>query len=128
MGFNCPDLVCEQQKRGKQREQAFLADKKGQQALLDQARKAFEQSQGKNQPLLVSSEANKNEILRLERQLQDQLKSMGDIASTFREFSGDFSAVIAESLVTAQIPGRSEKMYQLGEAKEMATCSPLDLK
>ncbi len=103
-----------QRELNQQREQAFLADKEGQQARLDQAREAFETSQSKNQPLLVSSEANKNEILRLEKQLQDQLQSMGDIASTFREFSGDFAAVISESMVTAQIPGRSEQMYQLG--------------
>jgi biopolymer transport protein ExbB len=63
---------------------------------------------------LLSTEANKTEILRLEKQLEDQLQSMGDIASTFREFSGDFAAVMSESMVTAQIPGRSERMYQLG--------------
>ena len=103
-----------QRELNRQREQAFLQDKEGQQARLDQARGAFARSQSKNQPLLVSTEANKNEILRLERQLEDQLQSMGDMASIFREFSGDFAAVIAESMVTAQIPGRSEKMYQLG--------------
>ncbi len=104
----------DQRELNEQREREFLADKEGQQARLDQARKVFEQSQSKNQPLLKSTQANENEILRLEKQLEDQLQSMGDIASTFREFSGDFAAVISESMVTAQIPGRSEKMYQLG--------------
>ncbi|MCP4045413.1 MAG: hypothetical protein GY732_05430, partial [Gammaproteobacteria bacterium] len=104
----------DQRELNEQREREFLADKEGQQARLDQARKVFERSQSKNQPLLKSTQANENEILRLEKQLEDQLQSMGDIASTFREFSGDFAAVISESMVTAQIPGRSEKMYQLG--------------
>ena len=60
-----------QRELNEQREQAFLADKEGQQARLDRARKAFEQSQSRNQPLLVSSDVNKNEILRLESQLQE---------------------------------------------------------
>jgi len=103
-----------QRELNQQREKEFLADKEGQQARLEKARKAFEQSQRNNQPLLVSTEANEREILRLEKQLEDQLQNMGDIASTFREFSGDFAAVLSESMVTAQFPGRSEKLYQLG--------------
>ena len=103
-----------QRELNEQRERAFLEDKEGQQARLDQARNAFIQSQSKNQPLLLSTEANKTKILRLEKQLEDQLQSMDDNASTFREFSGDFAAVMSESMITAQIPGRSERMYQLG--------------
>jgi len=110
-----------QRELNEQRESAFLADIDGQQARLDQAREAFKQSQVKNQPLLVSTQNNEEEILRLEKQLEDRLQSMGNIAGTFKEFSGDFAAVMSESMVTAQIPGRSEQMFQLGQTETHPT-------
>ena len=97
------------------REQAFLADKAGQQALLTQAQNAFKQSQKINQPLVAVTEANAGEILRLEKQLENKLQSMGDIAATFDEFTGDFAAVMRESMVTAQLPGLNEKLQQLDD-------------
>lgn len=107
------------------REQEFLQDRQRQQALLSEARHSFEQSQQHNQPLLAVTETNEAEITRLEQQLEEQVQSMGDIAGTFGEFAGDFAAVLRESMVTAQFPGRDEKMQQLASIESQPTIADM---
>tara|TARA_R110002072_G_scaffold1401_1_gene11790 strand:+ start:2312 stop:3706 length:1395 start_codon:yes stop_codon:yes gene_type:complete len=106
----------EQQARNAQREQRFLRDKQQQQALLAKSRSDFERSKNENQPLLAVTEENAAEIERLKAQLQDVVQDMGDLAATFREFSGDFSAVLQDSMITAQLPERSAQLRELAAA------------
>jgi biopolymer transport protein ExbB len=103
------------------REQEFLRDKQQQAALLAEAKRAFERSQHSNQPLLTSTEANADEIARLEKRLEQQVQSMGDISATFREFAGDFAAVMKESMVTVQFPTRIESLQRLASADSQPT-------
>lgn len=108
----------EQRARNAAREQRFLRDKQKQQALLDTSRREFEQSKGENQPLLAVTEANAADIERLQAQLEDVVRDMGDLASTFREFSGDFAAVLQDSMISAQFPERREQLQALAAATE----------
>lgn len=102
-----------QQARNAEREQRFLRDKQEQQALLAKARADFERTKHENQPLAAVTEANAAEIERLQQQLQDEVREMGDLAATFREFSGDFSAVLQDSMISAQLPERRDAMRTL---------------
>lgn len=106
----------QQQERNAEREQRFLRDKQQQQAMLEQSRREFERNKNENQPLLAVTDANALEIQRLQAQLQDVVQDMGDLGSTFREFSGDFSAVLQDSMVTAQFPERREQLQALASA------------
>jgi biopolymer transport protein ExbB len=106
----------QQQARNAQREQRFLSDKQKQQALLAKSRSDFEASKNENQPLMAVTEGNAAEIARLKVQLEDVVRDMGDLASTFREFSGDFSAVLQDSMITAQFPERKEQLQELAGA------------
>lgn len=106
----------QQQERNAEREQRFLRDKQQQQALLEQSRREFERNKNENQPLLAVTDANAQEIQRLQAQLQEVVQEMGDLESTFREFSGDFSAVLQDSMVTAQFPGRRGQLQALASA------------
>lgn len=110
------DTQRQQQARNAQREGQFLRDKQQQQALLTQARRNFERNKNENQPLLAVTEGNALEIQRLQKQLQDTVGDMGDLASTFRDFSGDFSAVLQDSMISAQLPERSEQLRALAAA------------
>jgi len=122
--------VREQQKqqraRNKQREQQFLQDKKQQQALLTKARRDFERRRRENQPLVSSTERNQAAIDQLNKQLQNVVADMGDLSSTFREFSGDFSAVLQESMISVQLPGRSETMRALAGASGQTTIDEIE--
>ena len=108
----------QQQQRAlnRQRENEFLADKRKQQQLLDQARRDFERQQRDNQPLLTVTDGNSKEIARLEQELAAVVDDMGDLSSTFREFAGDFSAVLQESMLTVQFPQRGERLQALADA------------
>lgn len=116
----------QQRARNKKREQQFLQDKKQQQSLLSQARRDFERRQKENQPLLTTTDANKAEIERLQTQLQDVAQDMGDLSSTFREFAGDFFAVMQESMITAQLPARAEQLRILAAAEDQPSIEEIE--
>ena len=115
-----------QRARNNQREQQFLQDKKQQQALLAKAQRDFERRQQENQPLLSVTARNKAEIAQLEKQLKNLVEDMGDLSSTFREFAGDFSAVLQESMITAQFPARSEQLRVLAAADTQPTIDEIE--
>jgi biopolymer transport protein ExbB len=105
----------------RQREQKFLADKKQQQALLAKARREFEQRQRENQPLVKKTEANTQQIERLEKELETVVKDMGDLATGFREFAGDFATVMQQSMISAQLPERAAVLDDLASSKTQPT-------
>ncbi|MEZ5571477.1 MAG: MotA/TolQ/ExbB proton channel family protein [Halioglobus sp.] len=107
----------EQQERNAQREQRFLRDKQQQQSLLEKAKRDFQRRAAENQPLLAVTEDNAAQIKRLQQQLQDAVRDMGDLASTFREFSGDFAAVMQDSMISAQLPERQQQLAGLASAQ-----------
>ncbi len=110
------DIQRQQRARNVQREERFLRGKQEQQALLSAARREFEQHKNENQPLLAVTEGNAAQIQRLQAQLHGMVDDMGDLASTFREFSGEFSAALQDSMITAQLPQRSEQLRALAAA------------
>jgi biopolymer transport protein ExbB len=116
----------QQRQRDKQREAQFLQDKKQQQALLARARRDFEREQQQNQPLLAVTEANKVELERLHKELKSVVEDMGDLSSTFREFAGDFSAVLQESMITAQFPARTEQLLALAASDAQPTIEEIE--
>ncbi|MEP5569663.1 MAG: MotA/TolQ/ExbB proton channel family protein [Halioglobus sp.] len=111
----------QQRELNRQREREFMADKRQQQQLLQRARSDFEKQQQENQPLLAVTESNASEIDRLEKELAEVVGDMGDLSSTFREFAGDFSAVLRESMLSAQLPERLEIAQSLADANTQAS-------
>lgn len=113
----------QQQQRAvhRKREQAFLADKQHQATLLAKARANFQRQQKENQPLLAITEANTAEITRLEQELKAVTDDIGELSSTFREFAGDFSAVLNESLLSVQFPERSSQLKALANSDIQTT-------
>ena len=112
--------------RDKQRERQFLQDKKQQQALLAQARRDFEREQQQNQPLVAVTAANKVQLDRLREELQDVSREVGDLTSTFREFAGDFSAVLQQSMISAQFPERGEQLDLLASSGSQPTIEEIE--
>ncbi|PLW68787.1 MotA/TolQ/ExbB proton channel family protein [Pseudohalioglobus lutimaris] len=105
----------------KQRETAFLADKRAQQRLLAEAQREFEQQQKQNQPLLAVTDNNAREITRLENELETVVEDIGDLSSTFREFAGDFAAVFQESMLSVQLGERVAVVRELASTDTQVT-------
>lgn len=116
----------QQRARNEQREQQFLLEKKQQQALLAKSRQDFKHRQKENQPLVSATERNQTEIERLEKELENLVRDMGDLSSTYREFAGDFSAVLQESMITAQIAGRSDQLRSLADTDRQPTIDEIE--
>lgn len=108
-----------QQARNAEREQRFLRDRQEQQALLAKSRAEFERTKNENQPLAAVTESNAVEIQRLQKQLQDDTQELGDLSATFREFSGDFAAVLQDSMISVQLPERQEQMRALAATETL---------
>ena len=109
-----------------QRERDFLRDNKSQKELIAKAKREFERRQQENQPLFAVTEKNKGEIAALEAQLKALVQEMGDLSSTYREFAGDFSAVMQDSMITAQFPGRSEALQELAAGDGQPTIEEIE--
>jgi biopolymer transport protein ExbB len=109
-----------------QREREFLQDNRRQKELMAQARRDFERRQQQNQPLLAVTETNRGDIAALEKELKTLVEEMGDLASTFHEFAGDFAAVLRESMITAQFPQRSEQLDALAASRTQPTIGQIE--
>jgi len=124
------EVVREQQQRQRQlnaeREREFIRDKQRQEQLLAQARRDFERRQLENQPLVAVTEKNKGEIASLEQKLKELVQEMGDLSTTFHEFAGDFSAVLQESMITTQLPQRSEQLQALAASRGQPTIADIE--
>lgn len=124
------DAVKQAQQRQKalnaERERDFLRDNQRQKELIAQARRDFERRQQQNQPLLAVTENNKLQIAALEKELKTLVREVGDLASTFREFAGDFSAVLQDSMITAQFPQRSEQLQALAASEAQPTIEQIE--
>lgn len=116
----------QQRELNAQRERDFLRDNKNQKALIARAKREFERRQQENQPLFAVTEKNKGEIAALETELKALVQEMGDLSSTYREFAGDFSAVMQDSMITAQFPERSEALQDLAAGDGQPTIEEIE--
>ena len=116
----------QQRELNAQRERDFLRDNKNQKALIARAKREFERRQQENQPLFAVTEKNKGEIAALETELIALVQEMGDLSSTYREFAGDFSAVMQDSMITAQFPERSEALQDLAAGDGQPTIEEIE--
>lgn len=117
----------QQRARNTEREARFLRDRQQQQELLAASRREFERTRNENQPLLAVTDANAAQIKRLQAQLKDVVEDAGDLASTFREFSGDFSAVLQDSMVSAQFPQRRAQLLELAAGTAHPTIDEIQM-
>lgn len=116
----------QQRELNAQRERDFLRDNKRQKELIAKAKKEFERRQQENQPLFAVTEKNKGEIAALEAQLKTLVQEIGDLSSTYREFAGDFAAVMQDSMITAQFPERSEALQELAAGDGQPTIEEIE--
>lgn len=115
-----------QQALSRQREAEFLRERDKQQQLLDKARAAFAQTQSKLAPSRALAEAKADEIARLQRELDQQVKEMGDIYSVYRQYATDFSAVLNESPVGAEHPERASELARINNTDNLPSIEDME--
>ena len=102
-----------------QREQRFLSERNQQKKLLDEARQRFLALQKQNNPLIQQSEAAQETLERLQQELEENIRDLGDIYSLYNEFSGDFTARLRDSMVNTQLSERVVLLNQIDQAQQL---------
>ncbi|MDX1626428.1 MAG: MotA/TolQ/ExbB proton channel family protein [Wenzhouxiangellaceae bacterium] len=108
-----------------QRLQEFRNQRARQQQLLQEARAELQRQEQRSDRLNAEFDENERELAELETTLDERLGNLGELFGVVRQVAGDMRSTIRDSLVSAQLPGRSEFFADLAERKELPTVPEL---
>jgi len=109
-----------------QREQTFLAAHADQQQLLEQLQQQLAAERERSEQLKLAFQANERKLGELAAQLQARSGEFGELFGTVRQASKDIAGTLADSLVSAQYPGRAAWFEVLGESRRLPDISELE--
>ncbi len=110
----------------REREARFRAEKSQQQRLLAQAKAELARLEKLSKALKAEFTANQETLAKLEEELQQSSGILGEIVGTVRQAAGDLQTTLKESLVSAQFPGRAEKLAPIINSKRLPTLEQLE--
>jgi biopolymer transport protein ExbB len=122
------DLLAETQKaraaeaeENKKREAEFLASRDRQKALLDDAQAKWNAAKARSDNLSSQFDANEVTLADLETKLKSREGNLGELFGVTRQVAGDSSAIMYNSLTSAQFRGRDEFFTKLAKSKVLPT-------
>ncbi|MGD9659863.1 MAG: MotA/TolQ/ExbB proton channel family protein [Porticoccaceae bacterium] len=95
-------------KEHKQREAEFLKAQSNQQAILAQAKATMRNEEARSDQLEKTFDENDLQIEALRKQLDERLGSLKELFGHLTSTAGDVRANLNQSIVSAQIPGRTD--------------------
>lgn len=107
------------------REREFRNDRATQQRKLADAKAAVQREEAISAQLEKTEADNKLEIARLEEQKAKALGEFNELIGVVKQVSGDTRALVDNSLISAQLPGRAGVIGAIAEKKEIPTTSEL---
>jgi biopolymer transport protein ExbB len=113
-------------KANQEREQRFLRNKSEQAAELQKAEANLAAAEARISRIRGKFDASQAEIKALKDKLQARVGDTGAMYAAVRQAAGDFRAVAAESLVTAQVPQRLELLNALAKGAELPSVTDLE--
>jgi len=113
-------------KINKTRESSFLAEKNKQQHLLQAAQANLSKQERLSKQLKAHLDSNEEKLSQLETDLKDRSGVLGELFGVARQAAGDLKADLKHSLVSAQFPGRSEKLDAISDSKALPTIEQLE--
>ena len=116
-----------QSEEDKQREREFTADKSKQQALLKKARATMAREQKRGEKMEKEFDRNEALMAQLEETLRLRLGNMGELFGVIRQVAGDVRNQVDSSMVSAQFPGRGDKIIPLTQSKVLPSVKQLEL-
>ncbi len=108
------------------REREFLAHRDQQQGLLDEARREREAEQAESDRTSAAFDANELQLNELETLLKAREGNLGELFGVTRQVATDLSAVVYNSLISAQFPGRDEFFLRLAKSKALPSSADLE--
>ena len=113
-------------KINRQREQQFIAEKNKQQQRLATTQTKLNQQRALSQQLKLQMETNEKELAELEIALKDRSGVLGELFGVARQAAGDLKAGLEQSLISAQMPERTQKLDALATNKALPTIAQLE--
>ncbi|MDC9729464.1 MAG: MotA/TolQ/ExbB proton channel family protein [Methyloprofundus sp.] len=108
------------------REAEFLAEKHNQQKLLTAAKAELATQDKRSHQLKSNLQANEELLSQLETKLKDRSGVLGELFGVARQTSGDLSAELSQSLISAQYPNRAEDLKKLTNSKALPSIEQLE--
>jgi biopolymer transport protein ExbB len=113
-------------KINKVREAQFLAEKNKQQQVLQAAFTKLAKQEHLSRQLKEHLDTNEQLLTELESELKNRSGVLGELFGVARQAAGDLQADLSHSLVSAQFPGRIEKLDGLANSKALPTIEQLE--
>jgi len=108
-----------------ERESRFLAEHDRQSELLQQAREQLALENDRSGRLQAEYDGNEHRLAELETTLAERMGSLGELFGVVRQAAGDTAAALDDSMVSAQLPGRSDFLAELAQRRELPTVQEL---
>jgi len=122
------DLLAETQKaraaeaeENKKREAEFIANHDRQKAMLDEAQAKWNAAKARSDSLSKQFDANEVTLADLETKLKAREGNLGELFGVTRQVAGDSSAIVYNSITSAQFPKRDEFFTKLAKSKVLPT-------
>jgi biopolymer transport protein ExbB len=108
-----------------QREARFVRELDNQRQLLQEARQELGVENARSDGLRVEYDQNERTLADLETTLAERMGNLGELFGVVRQASGDVQAALDDSMVTAQLPGRTRFLSELAQRRELPTVPEL---
>jgi biopolymer transport protein ExbB len=108
-----------------EREARFVRERDQQRELLVQARNELAAENARSDQLKEEYDQNERTLADLETTLAERMGNLGELFGVVRQASGDVQAALDDSMVTAQLPGRTEFLSDLAQRRELPTVPEL---
>ncbi len=108
-----------------EREARFLRERDNQRKLLEQAKAELNRQERRSDDLKGEYDKLERELAELSTTLQERMGNLGELFGIVRQASGDIQSVLDDSMVSAELPGRSEFLSQLAQRKELPNVQEL---
>ena len=112
-------------KINQEREAQFVRERTNQRNLLAQARQELADENGRSDRLRDEYDQNERALAELETTLAERMGNLGELFGVVRQASGDVQAALDDSMVTAQMPGRTQFLSNLSQRRELPTVPEL---
>ena len=119
------DAAGSEAKINQEREAQFVRERSNQRKLLAQARQELADENVRSDRLRDEYDHNERALAELETTLAERMGNLGELFGVVRQASGDVQAALDDSMVTAQMPGRTQFLSNLAQRRELPTVPEL---
>ncbi len=108
------------------REEAFRQARADQKRLLEEARARIAREEARSESLESTFQEKEENIAELEERLRERLGTLGELFGVVRQVAGDTGGQVDNSLVSAQLGGRSGFLSELGQSRSLPSIESLE--